>query len=178
MRNRCPAEGIVHSQVSYPSRHEVLQQMAPQYRKTSRHQKTRVLNAFVTATGYSRTYAVQILNHPESLKAEIQRPRPARSCTEVQLVRMHLLVPVFCYFFRHQAHRILGESGNRQARVDPWVGRDNRPVDHVETRIVCTWQSRPITPSSASFPKGQPPSTCAVSATSSSPSVMEPRGRP
>jgi hypothetical protein len=58
--------------------------MAPQYRKTSRHQKTRVLNAFVTFTGYSRTYAVQILNHPESLKAEIQRPRPARSCTEVQ----------------------------------------------------------------------------------------------
>jgi len=58
--------------------------MAPQYRKTSRYQKTRVLNAFVTVTGYSRTYAVQILNHPESLKAEIQRPRPARSCTEVQ----------------------------------------------------------------------------------------------
>jgi hypothetical protein len=74
----------VHSQVSYPSRHEVIQQMAPQYRQASRRQKTRVLNAFVAVTGYSRKYAVQILNHPEALQPSIQRPRPAYYCPEVQ----------------------------------------------------------------------------------------------
>jgi len=58
--------------------------MAPQYRKSPRRQKTRVLNAFVTVTGYSRKYAVQILNHPEALKPRIQRPRPSHYCPEVQ----------------------------------------------------------------------------------------------
>jgi Integrase core domain len=74
----------VHSQVTYPSRHEVILQMAPQYRKVARRQKTRVLNTFVAITGYSRKYAVQILNHPEELKPRIQRPRPAHYCPEVQ----------------------------------------------------------------------------------------------
>jgi hypothetical protein len=84
MRIRCPAEGNVHSQVSYPSRHEVVQQMAPQYREASRRQKTRVLNAFVAVTGYSRKYAVQILNHPEALQPSIKRPRSTHYYPEVQ----------------------------------------------------------------------------------------------
>jgi hypothetical protein len=77
MWNRRPAEGNVQSQVSYPTRHEVVQQMAPQYRKVSHRQKTRVLNAFVAVTGSSRTYAVQILTHPEALQPS---RKPPTSC--------------------------------------------------------------------------------------------------
>jgi hypothetical protein len=74
----------VQTQVSYLSRHALVQQMAPQYRDVSRGQKTRVLNAFVVVTGYSRTYAMQLLNHPEVLKSSIQRPRPPHYGQEVQ----------------------------------------------------------------------------------------------
>jgi hypothetical protein len=84
IRHTYPAEGNVHIQVRYPPRHEVVQQMAHQYRKASRRQKTRMLTAFVAVTDYSRKYAVQILNHPEELQPSIQRPRPPHSCPEVQ----------------------------------------------------------------------------------------------
>jgi hypothetical protein len=43
-----------------------------------------VLNTFVAVTGYSRKYAMQLLNHPEELKPSIQRPRPPHYSPEVQ----------------------------------------------------------------------------------------------
>jgi hypothetical protein len=58
MCSGCPAEGNVQKQVSSPSRHELVQQLAPRYHEASRGQKTFVLNAFVAVTGYSRRYAM------------------------------------------------------------------------------------------------------------------------
>jgi hypothetical protein len=77
-------EGNVQKQVSYPSRHELVQQMAPRYQEASRVQKSFVLNAFVAVTGSSRRYAMQLLNHPEVLKPSIRRPRPPHDRPEVQ----------------------------------------------------------------------------------------------
>lgn len=74
----------MHREVSYPSRYELVQQMALQYHEVSRAQKTRMLNAFVAVTAYSRKYAMQLLNHPEELKPSIQRPRPLHYSPEVQ----------------------------------------------------------------------------------------------
>jgi Integrase core domain len=83
-RHAGPAEGNVQTQLNYPSRHALVHQMAPQYREVSRGQKTMVLNAFVAITGYSRKYAMQLLNHPQELKPSIQRPRPPHYGPEVQ----------------------------------------------------------------------------------------------
>ena len=74
---RCafPAEGSVDKSLSYQARRELLQQAVPQYREASPSQKRTLLDAFVAATGYHRTYAGWLLNHAEEVQPTLQRPR-------------------------------------------------------------------------------------------------------
>ena len=83
--------------LSYQARREVLQQAAPQYREASSSQKRTLLDAFVSTTGYHRTYARWLLNHAEEVQQTLQRPRPRQYGPEVQ----HALFLVW-----HAANRI------------------------------------------------------------------------
>jgi hypothetical protein len=70
--------------MSYRSKHELLQQMAPRYREASAALKHVILDEFVAATGYARKYAIRLLCHPGERKREIKRPRPPHYGQEVQ----------------------------------------------------------------------------------------------
>jgi len=58
----------VEKSLSYQARREVLQQAAPQYREASPSQKRTLVDAFVAATGYHRTYTRWLLNHAEEVE--------------------------------------------------------------------------------------------------------------
>ncbi len=83
---RCafPEEGSVDKSLSYQARRELLQQAVPQYREASPSQKRTLLDAFVAATGYHRTYARWLLNHAEEVQPTLQRPRPRQYGPDVQ----------------------------------------------------------------------------------------------
>jgi hypothetical protein len=74
----------VRSNMSYQSKYELLQQMAPRYREASAALKSMILDEVVAATGYARKYAIRLLCHPGERKREIKRPRPAHYGSEVQ----------------------------------------------------------------------------------------------
>ena len=79
-----PEEGSVEQSLSYQARRALLQQTVPQYREASPSQKRALLDAFVAATGYHRTYARWLLNHAEEVQQTLRRPRPAQYGPEVQ----------------------------------------------------------------------------------------------
>ena len=64
-------------QVSHPfqARRALLRQLAPRYQQASSAQKTLLLDSFVEWTGYSRKYAIALLNHGEHDRLTIQRHR-------------------------------------------------------------------------------------------------------
>jgi hypothetical protein len=62
--------------MSFRSKQELLQQIAPRYQKATATQKVTILNEFVAATGYARKYAIRVLNHPGVPHVEIEHPRP------------------------------------------------------------------------------------------------------
>ena len=72
--------------LSYQARRALLQQTAPQYREASPSQKRTLVDAFVAATGYHRTYARWLLNHADEVRPTLQRPRPQQFGPEVQHV--------------------------------------------------------------------------------------------
>src|SRR5947209_6998381 len=76
--SRCavPKEGSVAKSLRYQARRALLQQTVPQYREASPSHKKTLLDAFVAATGYHRTYARWLLNHAEDVQQTLQRPRP------------------------------------------------------------------------------------------------------
>src|SRR5690348_11429543 len=92
-----PKEGRVEKSLSYQARRALLQQAVPEYREASRSQKRTLLDAFVAATGYHRTYARWLLNHADEVQQTLQRPRPPQYGPEVQ----HALFLVW-----HAANRI------------------------------------------------------------------------
>src|SRR3989440_6666263 len=96
---RCtfPEEGSVEKSLSYQARRELLQQAVPQYREASPSQKRTLLDAFVAATGYHRTYARWLLNHAGEVQQTLQRSRPRQYGPDVQ----HALFLVW-----HAANRI------------------------------------------------------------------------
>lgn len=49
----------------FQTRRELLQQMVPQYRGASAAQKEALLDEIATTTGYTRRYAMWLLNHTE-----------------------------------------------------------------------------------------------------------------
>src|SRR5437763_9897174 len=79
-----PEEGSVEQSLSYQARRALLQQTVPQYREASPSQKRTLLDAFVAATGYHRTYARWLLNHAEEVPQTLRRPRPAQYGPQVQ----------------------------------------------------------------------------------------------
>ena len=81
-----PEEGNVEQSLSYQARRALLQQTAPQYREASPSQKRTLVDAFVAATGYHRTYARWLLNHADEVRPTLQRPRPQQFGPEVQHV--------------------------------------------------------------------------------------------
>src|SRR5260370_28195149 len=79
-----PKEGSVEKSLRYQARRALLQQTVPQYRGASPSQKKTLLDAFVAATGYHRTYARWLLNHAEEVQQILHRPRPRQYGPEVQ----------------------------------------------------------------------------------------------
>ncbi len=74
----------MRSHLSYRAKRELVCQIAPRYREASSALKEVILDEFVAATGYARTYAIRLLNHPIDLKLTIERPRPPHYGPEVQ----------------------------------------------------------------------------------------------
>ena len=71
--------------VSLQTRREFLQHMIPRYRKTSSvKKKSKLLDAFIAATGYNRKYAMELLNHTQEGQPLPQRPRPRQYGSDVQ----------------------------------------------------------------------------------------------
>ncbi len=70
--------------LSYQARREVLQQAAPQYREASSSQKRTLLDAFVSTTGYHRTYARWLLNHAEQVQQTHGRSHLRRYGPDIQ----------------------------------------------------------------------------------------------
>ena len=70
--------------LNFQARRALLQQTVPQYREASPSRKRTLLDTFVAATGYHRTYARWLLNHPEEVQQTLRRPRPAQYGPEVQ----------------------------------------------------------------------------------------------
>src|SRR5438270_9194159 len=79
-----PEEGSVEQSLSYQARRALLQRAVPQYREASPSQKRTLVDAFVAATGYHRTYARWLLNHADEVQQTLRRPRPRKSGPEVQ----------------------------------------------------------------------------------------------
>ena len=72
------AEGlIVRLTMSFQTRRELLEKVAPRYREADRRQKTIILNEFIASTSYKRKYAIRLFSLPEmpSVKT-IKKPRP------------------------------------------------------------------------------------------------------
>ena len=76
--------GPVRSVLSYQSKRELVQQMAPHYHEASRARKILMRDEFVAITGYVRTYAIQLLNHPGEPKPRSQQARLPHYGPEVQ----------------------------------------------------------------------------------------------
>jgi hypothetical protein len=70
--------------MSFRSKQELLQQIAPRYQEATETQKVAILNEFVAATGYARKYAIRVLNHPGVPHVEIERARAHQYGPEVQ----------------------------------------------------------------------------------------------
>ena len=50
--------------MSYQSKYELLQHMAPRYHGASEAVRGMILDEFVAAMGYARKYAIRLLCHP------------------------------------------------------------------------------------------------------------------
>jgi len=74
----------VKSPLSHQARRELVERMAPAYRDASRSQKMLLLDTFVALTGYVRTYAMWLLNHPVESRPSIPHARPVHYGPEVQ----------------------------------------------------------------------------------------------
>ena len=62
--------------MSFRSKQELLQQIAPRYQEATELQKVAILNEFVAATGYARKYATHLLTqHKLPPVQPLTRPR-------------------------------------------------------------------------------------------------------
>src|SRR3989440_8960418 len=84
--------------MSLQTRRALLQHMLPQYREASTvKKKSKLLDAFIAATGYNRKYAMGLLNHAKVEQSAPQHTRPRHYGPDVQ----HALFLVW-----HAANRI------------------------------------------------------------------------
>ena len=70
--------------MSFRSKRELLLQIALRYQEATETEKVAMLNEFVAATGYTRKYAIRLLNHPVGVHLEIEHPSLRRYVREVQ----------------------------------------------------------------------------------------------
>jgi ABC-type transporter MlaC component len=68
----------------FQTRRALLRSLAPRYRQASPAQKTLLLDSFVEWTGYTRKYAIALLNHGGHGQQTIQRNRSPRYGQAVQ----------------------------------------------------------------------------------------------
>ncbi len=69
---------------TFQVRRALLRHLAPRYLQASPAQKTLLLDSFVEWTGYSRKYAIELLNHGEHGQQTIQRRRQPQYRPPVQ----------------------------------------------------------------------------------------------
>ena len=69
---------------TFQARRALLRYLAPRYQQAPSVQKTLLLDSFVEGTGYSRKYAIALLNHEEYDQQTIQRRRLPQYRQEVQ----------------------------------------------------------------------------------------------
>ena len=69
---------------TFQARRALLRSLAPRYQQASPAQKTLLLDSFVEWTGYTRKYAIALLNHGEQDQETIQRCRLPQYRQEVQ----------------------------------------------------------------------------------------------
>lgn len=65
-------------------RRALLKYLVPRYQQASPAQKTLLLDSFVEWTGYTRKYAIALLNHGQRDQQTIQRRRLPQYCPAVQ----------------------------------------------------------------------------------------------
>jgi len=71
--------------MSIRARRELLGQVAPRYRESSRQEKSKILKEFVASTGYTQKYAIRLLGSRELPQPrEIRRPREPRYGDDVR----------------------------------------------------------------------------------------------
>ena len=77
---------VMRHQVSrtFQARRTLLRHLAPRYQQASPAQKTLLLDSFVEWTGYTRKYAIALLNHGKQDQETIQRRRLPQYRQEVQ----------------------------------------------------------------------------------------------
>jgi hypothetical protein len=73
-----------HVSRPFQARRALLRSLAPRYQQASPTQKTLLLDAFVEWTGYTRKYAIELLNHGKYEQQTIQRRRVPHYRQEVQ----------------------------------------------------------------------------------------------
>ena len=69
---------------TFQVRRALLRHLAPRYQQASPAQKTLLLDSFVEWTGYTRKYAIELLNHGEQGQETIQRRRQPQCRPPVQ----------------------------------------------------------------------------------------------
>ena len=69
---------------TFQARRALLRYLAPRYQQAPSVQKTLLLDSFVEGTGYSRKYAIALLNHEKYDQQTIQRRRLPQYRQEVQ----------------------------------------------------------------------------------------------
>jgi hypothetical protein len=73
-----------HVPHTFQTRRALLLPVAPRYQQASPAQKTLLLDTFVDWTGYTRKYAIKLLNHGKHEQQTIQRRRVPRYPPPVQ----------------------------------------------------------------------------------------------
>jgi len=113
---------------TFPARRALLRYLAPRYQQASPVQKTLLLDAFVEGTGYTRKYAIELLNHGEQDQQTIQRHRLSQYGQEVQQAlflawkathyvcakRLLPSLPSLVALLERHGHLRLTEEGRRQ----------------------------------------------------------------
>jgi site-specific recombinase XerD len=113
---------------TFQARRALLRHLVPRYRQASPAQKTLLLDSFVEWTGYTRKYAIALLNHGEQDQQTIQRRRLPQYRQEVQQAlfvawkathyvcakRLLPLLPSLVAMLEQHGHLMLTEEERRQ----------------------------------------------------------------
>jgi len=125
----------------YQARREVLQQIAPQYRQASATQKRTLLDAFISTTGYHRTYARWLLNHAEEVEQTHGRVQHTlflawHAANRICAKRLIPFLPTLLEALEQHEHLHISEECRRQllsmsaAMADRLLSSQRKRVQH------------------------------------------------